>query len=283
MMATPHVMKPQLAHAESRTNAGARKPLYRINVLGVPVAAVTMSEALREIEHSASGNETPYICAADVHSVMQAQRNEAHMKALKAAHMVLADGSPVVWAAQRRGQIPLGRVSGPDLMLRALEYGIERNWRHFFYGGAPGVAEELARKMQNRFPGLQIAGTLCPPFRELTPDEKRASIEAITASSPNILWVGLGCPKQELWMHEYASAFPGTTLIGVGAAFDFHSERISRAPAWMRDHALEWLHRLMSEPQRLWRRYLLLGPEFILKVLLDVSREGSSSMKTRET
>lgn len=276
-LTTERALKSGTASGECKSTRNLSQEMHRVEVLGVPITAVDMGQAIDRITRSIAEREGRYICAADVHSVMQAQRNEAHMKALRGAYMVLPDGTPVVWAVRAHGGLSTARVPGPDLMLQACRHGVELGWRHFFYGGATGIAEELARSLRDRFPGLQVAGTMSPPFRILTQDEKQRTLEELKAASPDIVWVGLGCPKQEVWMHENAPALPGTMVIGVGAAFDFHSNTIPRAPAWMRDHALEWLHRLSSEPTRLWRRYLLLGPEFMLKVLAELCRERLSS------
>ena len=159
-------------------------------------------------------------------------------------------------------------------MLELCEQGLRRGWRHYFYGGAEGVATELVRRLELRFSTLAVAGTQSPPFRKLTQSELDHSLAHISAARPDIVWVGLGCPKQEIWMREHAKKIEGAVVIGVGAAFDFHSGKIARAPSWMRRMGLEWLHRLVSEPARLWRRYLVLGPQFLL-------RAGIQSVRVR--
>jgi N-acetylglucosaminyldiphosphoundecaprenol N-acetyl-beta-D-mannosaminyltransferase len=177
--------------------------------------------------------------------------------------MVLPDGAPVVWISRLRGERKIRRVCGPDFILKLAERSTSLGWRHFFYGGAASVADELARRLQERYSGLIVAGVETPPFRDLTEQELAAAMQRIQHASPSIIWIGLGCPKQEIWMHQNAYKLPGV-MIGVGAAFDFHSGRIKRAPKWMRTFGLEWLHRLLSEPRRLWRRYLYLAPRFIV-------------------
>lgn len=244
----------------------------QVEILGVPVSVVGMRSAADEIGRWIEAGEARYVCAVDVHSIMQAQRNTAHMQALRNAHMVLPDGTPLVWVAHARGERTMRRVCGPDIMLHLCGLGVGKGWRHYFYGGGEGVAEELASRLQSMFPGLAVAGTQSPPFRELSPAERDASIRAIDEARPDVVWIGLGCPKQEIWMRENADRLRGAVAIGVGAAFDFHSNRIARAPAWMRGSGLEWLHRLGSEPRRLWRRYLLLGPEFLARAALETVR-----------
>lgn len=255
----------------------------RMDILDVPVTVTSMENAVAVIGQSVDARSGGYICAADMNSIMQAQRNPSHMDALKHAEAVLPDGVPLVWAARLRGQRGMRRVPGPDVMLALCERGVDLGWRHYFYGGAPGVADELAASLQRRLPGLCVAGTQAPPFRPLSPAEQEDSLAAINAARPNILWVGLGCPKQELWMRENADRINGAVVIGVGAAFNFHSNRIRRAPPWMRRSGLEWLHRLGSEPRRLWRRYLLLGPEFLARAAAEAIRMRQAPVRTAQT
>lgn len=231
-----------------------------------------MRSATHQIGLWVDAAEARYVCAADVNSIMQAQRNGAHMDALRNADMVLPDGTPLVWVSHLRGQRKMQRVPGPDIMLQLCEMGVGRGWRHYFYGGAEGVAQGLAQILQRRFPGLRVAGTHAPPFRLLTEEEQLRDLEQINAAHAHIVWVGLGCPKQEIWMRENAARLKDVVVIGVGAAFDFHGGRIPRAPSWMRRNGLEWLHRLSCEPARLWRRYLLLGPEFLARAAVETFR-----------
>jgi N-acetylglucosaminyldiphosphoundecaprenol N-acetyl-beta-D-mannosaminyltransferase len=161
------------------------------------------------------------------------------------------------------------RVYGPDLMLAVCEHSAKRGYRHFFYGGAPGVTEKLAVQLRSRFPGLQVAGTYSPPFRPLTPEEDREVVERINSSQPDIVWVGIGAPKQERWMAEHVGRLCAPVLIGVGAAFDFHGGLKKQAPRWMQKSGLEWSFRLMSEPRRLWRRYLVNNPFFLWLIFLQ--------------
>jgi N-acetylglucosaminyldiphosphoundecaprenol N-acetyl-beta-D-mannosaminyltransferase len=244
----------------------------RTDILGVPISVVDMPSAIHQIGQWADAGETRYVCAADVNSVMQAQRNPAHLSALRSADMVLPDGTPLVWVSRLRGQRAAQRVPGPDIMLQLCAAGVGRGWRHYFYGGAEGVADGLAQALQRRFPGLLVAGTHAPPFRPLSPAEQARDLEQINAARPHIVWVGLGCPKQEMWMRENAAKLKSAVVIGVGAAFDFHAGRIPRAPVWMRRNGLEWLHRLGCEPARLWRRYLVLGPAFLARAAVETFR-----------
>ena len=237
-------------------------PPSRFTVLGVPISAVNMTRAVDQIGGWIKGGEPRYVCAIDVHNVMRAQDMPQHMQALLGSAMNTPDGQPVATLGRLLGH-DVSRVCGPDLLSAVCERSIEEGWRHYFYGGADGVAEDLVVRLGERYPGLIVAGIDCPPFRALSADEKQAAVDRIRDARADIVWVGLGCPKQELWMQEHVSKLGHGVLIGIGAAFDFHTERVHRAPPWMRNNGLEWLHRLASEPRRLWRRYLVLAPKFV--------------------
>jgi N-acetylglucosaminyldiphosphoundecaprenol N-acetyl-beta-D-mannosaminyltransferase len=161
------------------------------------------------------------------------------------------------------------RVYGPDLLLDFCRETSTKAYRHFFYGGASGVPEALAAKLKCQFPILEVAGTYSPPFRPLTPEEDASIVDMINRAEADVLWVGLGCPKQECWMYEHREKLRVPVLVGVGQAFDLHAGRLKQAPAWMRGHGLEWLFRLLAEPRRLWRRYLIYNSEFVFSALLE--------------
>ena len=236
----------------------------RVSVLGVPISTVTMDSALATIGGWIEAGESRYVSTSDVHCVMRARQEPELMLALRAADMVVPDGKPVEWSARVRAKVPMTRVCGPDLMLRLSELSARTGWRQYYYGGAPGVADKLAQGLSERFPGLNVAGTYCPPFRPLTPQEQADDIARIADAGAQLVWIGLGCPKQDLWMRKHARNIPGAVSIGVGAAFDFHTGRIERAPEFMQKSGLEWAHRLASEPARLWRRYLVMAPQFVV-------------------
>jgi N-acetylglucosaminyldiphosphoundecaprenol N-acetyl-beta-D-mannosaminyltransferase len=177
------------------------------------------------------------------------------------------DGMPMVWLGHWAGKIELRRVYGPDLMLRLCEESCREGLRHFFYGGAQGAAAELAVKLKERFPTLVVAGTYEPPFRTLNEAEERELIGKVRAARPDFFWVGLSTPKQDKFMAEYSSKLDAVVMLGVGAAFDFHSGRIRQAPVWMQRLGMEWFFRLCMEPRRLWKRYLKQNPRFVYHVL----------------
>jgi N-acetylglucosaminyldiphosphoundecaprenol N-acetyl-beta-D-mannosaminyltransferase len=245
-------------------------PAPRALVLGVPISVVTMSSAVSALGEQIRQKEAGYICFADVNSVMVAQSAQGHMRNLRGASMIMPDGMPLTWAVRARGESRITRVAGPDFLEAVIRAAEGRQWKHFLLGGTDAVVQTLQRRLEAMRPGVSIVGVLSPPFRALTPDEETAIVDAILQSGADIVWVGLGCPKQERWMAEHKHLLPGIVQIGVGAAFDFHAGSVRRAPVLMRDLGLEWLHRLMQDPKRLWRRYLIHAPTFILANLLEV-------------
>jgi N-acetylglucosaminyldiphosphoundecaprenol N-acetyl-beta-D-mannosaminyltransferase len=176
---------------------------------------------------------------------------------------------PLVHVARWRGHQSIRRVAGTDFVETLADLGRATGVRHYFYGGKAGIADKMAAKLAGRYPGLTVAGTSTPPFGEVSEEVRRAEMATIMAAAPDIVWVGLSTPKQERWMRRHRGEMAGVTLIGVGAAFDFHAGAVKRAPLWMQRATLEWLHRLLSEPRRLWRRYLVLAPQFVWRVLWD--------------
>ncbi len=245
------------------------KALDRVNVLGVGVSAINMDMALAVIEGWIEHRELHYVCVTGVHGVMESQRDEELRRIHNQAGLVTPDGMPLVWISHLKGFRHVERVYGPDLMLALCAYSVPRGYRHFFYGGAKGVPEQLAVVLQKRFPGLQVVGTHSPPFRPLTPEEDKQVVAMINAVNPDIVWIGLSTPKQERWMAEHRARLRAPVLIGVGAAFDFLTGRKPQAPRWMQRAGLEWLFRLFTEPRRLWRRYLINNPLFVSLVVLE--------------
>lgn len=239
----------------------------RVNVLGVGISAINMDEALDQISRWIDRRECQYVCVCTVHTVMECQHDPDMHRTVNGAGMATPDGMPLVWLARAKSERDVQRVYGPDLMLALCQQSVEKGYSHYFYGGAEGIAEHLAHTLADRFPGLETAGTQSPPFRSLTPDEDREDVARINAAHPDVVWVGLGTPRQDLWMASHREQLTAPVLIGVGAAFDFHTGRIKQAPAWMQRNGLEWLYRLLQEPRRLWRRYLIYNPLFIALVL----------------
>ncbi len=244
--------------------------MEKVDILGVNVSAINMSMALEMIENWIKQREPHYICVTTVHGIMESQRNENLRRIHNQAGLVTPDGMPLVWLSRFYGFKHVERVYGPDLMLAVCERSVAMGWKHFFYGGANGVPEQLSNKLQKRFPGLKVVGTYSPPFRPLTPEEDEEVIQMINNANPDIVWVGLSTPKQELWMAEHVGRLTAPVLIGVGAAFDFLSGRKPQAPRWIQRSGFEWLFRLLTEPRRLWKRYLINNPLFVFLVLLQI-------------
>lgn len=241
----------------------------RINILGVGVCPVSRAGALARIERWIATADRQYVCVSGIHGVMECQRDERLRAVHNDAGMVVPDGMPLVWLSRVWGAQEVERVYGPDLLLACCSRSMTAGYRHYFYGGAPGVPDLLIARLQARFPGLVVVGGYSPPFRPLTPDEDTEVIGRINAAGPDIVWVGLSTPKQERWMAEHRDRIRAPVLIGVGAAFDFHAGLKRQAPRWMQRSGLEWLFRLLAEPRRLWRRYLRNNPLFVWNVLLQ--------------
>jgi len=224
-------------------------------ILGIRVDALTLPLAVEIIAGWIEARTSHYVCVTPAHAIMDYRRDPDLMRIANQSGLTTPDGMSLVWLLRRRGHPQVERVYGPDLLLTACETGLNLGWRHFFYGGAPGVAEKLAAELQARFAGLQVAGTHTPPFRPLTPQEDADVTGIIQTAKPDIVWVGLSSPKQERWMAAHVDRLQVPALIGVGAAFDFISGTKPQAPRWIQHLGMEWLFRLASEPRRLWRRY----------------------------
>lgn len=241
----------------------------RVNILGVGISAINMEYALRTVDGWIAQHDRQYVCVCPVHSIMECRRSQEVRRVFNGAGMVTPDGMPVVWVARWSGHPDVDRVYGPDLMLAVLE---REQHRHFFYGGGPGVAPRLAEEMKRKFPKLDVAGYLEPPFAPLDALSTPEAAATINATKPDIVWVGMSSPKQDLWMARMRSLLEAPVLIAVGAAFDFHTGMVKQAPRWMQRSGLEWFFRLITEPRRLWRRYLVDNPWFLWELTLQKLR-----------
>jgi N-acetylglucosaminyldiphosphoundecaprenol N-acetyl-beta-D-mannosaminyltransferase len=250
-----------------------REPTGRIDILGVRVSAINMEMALEDISSWVTESAREYVCVTNVHGVMESQRDDILRRIHNEAGLVTPDGMPIVWLSRLYGYHHVTRVYGPDLMLALCARSLQACYRHYFYGGGPGIAEQLAACLQARFPGLRVVGTYSPPFRPLTLEEREDVAAKINEANPHLVWVGLGTPKQEYWMYDFRPRLTAPVLLGVGAAFDFHAGIKPQAPAILQRAGLEWLFRLCVEPRRLWRRYLRNNPLFIWKILHSLSVE----------
>lgn len=245
-------------------------PIQRVNILGVAISAVNICQAIQIIDGWIANDEHHYVCVTGVHGIMESQRDDTLRQIHNRAGLVTPDGMPLVWLSILKGYRGVERVYGPDLMLAMCEHSTSLGYRHFLYGGTPEVLERLQRNLQQSYPQINIVGMYSPPFRPLTAEEDRQVIQLINAAGAHIVWVGLSTPKQELWMASHVQALSAPVLIGVGAAFDFHAGTKKQAPLWMQRTGLEWFFRLITEPRRLWKRYLINNPLFITLVLAQV-------------
>jgi N-acetylglucosaminyldiphosphoundecaprenol N-acetyl-beta-D-mannosaminyltransferase len=239
------------------------------DILGVQINAINMPLAVETIESWIESREKHYVCICTVNSVMEANREPSYMEILNRAGMRTPDGMPLVWLSRKAGHRGVARVCGPDLMPELASRSSSTGHRHFFYGGAPGVAHELASRLSAKHPGLQIAGSYTPSMQLRGAIEPPEIVDRINDCRPDIVWIGLGTPKQDFWAANHREMLDAPVLIAVGAAFDFHSGRVKRAPHWMQRSGLEWLFRLSQDPRRLWRRYLLDNCSFVWSVLTN--------------
>lgn len=251
------------------------------DVLGIPISVVDLETAAVAIASWKHDRRARSVGVREVASIMALRQTPDLLAITRRTAMNVPDGMPLVWIGRLRG-LPVGRACGPDLFEKVLLDSPQTGLKHFFYGGKEGVADKLAAVFRAKAPGVEIVGTYCPPFRSLTPDEDSAVVERILESGADIVWVGLSSPKQDIWMDTHLDRLP-LCMIGVGAAFDFHSGAVQRAPLWMQKSGFEWLHRLASEPRRLWRRYLVMAPKFVCLVVLDFIRPGMRLQRKRDS
>ena len=243
-----------------------------IDVLGVQVHVVEISDALNCMESWLVDDVQVcrYVVATGMHGVMQAQKDPEFMDVVNSADMFVADGISLVWLARTKGYQVKKRVSGADLMAAFLPLAEEKGYNVFFYGDTDETLKALRERLSEDHPNLKIAGTYSPPFRTLTPDEDAEEVRMINDSGANVVWVGLGLPKQERWMAAHRDQLNAQVMVGVGAAFKFASGQVRRAPSWIGDNGFEWLWRFVQEPRRVWRRVFIDLPQFTWLVTLEL-------------
>jgi N-acetylglucosaminyldiphosphoundecaprenol N-acetyl-beta-D-mannosaminyltransferase len=242
----------------------------RMNILGVGVHAIRMADALDCLACWIENRVKAQAVVCPVYTVMLGREDPELGRIIAAAGLVTPDGMPLVFVGRLMGYRNIERVYGPDLMQAFCERASRMGYRSFLYGGAPGVADQLAASLTGRYPGLRIVGTYSPPFRDLTPDETVEVRGLINAAEPDVVWVGLGTPKQDKWIADNQEQINAPVMIGVGAAFDFLGNRVRQAPRWIQRSGMEWLFRLAMEPRRLWRRYLIYNPLFVAGILMQL-------------
>jgi N-acetylglucosaminyldiphosphoundecaprenol N-acetyl-beta-D-mannosaminyltransferase len=247
----------------------------RVAVIGSQVSICSAAGALELLKSRLELQAGGYVCFTNAHTAVMGRRDERFRAVTNGSFLSVADGKPVYWTGRMKGAGGLGHVPGPDFMWRVLSQLPQ--YRHFFYGSTPAVLSSLTTSVRERIPGVNICGSLSPPFRALAREELAGIYREILQARPDFVWVGLGAPKQELWMAEAWPELRPAILLGVGAAFDFHAGTIRRAPATIRHVGLEWLHRLFQEPRRLWRRYLVTNSLFIYYAVRDALSPRSAA------
>ena len=235
------------------------------NILGVDIAAINMDWILNYLKNNIKNLSGDYICVSNVHTTIMAYEDPNYLKIQNGAIMAIPDGGPLSSVGKKRGNTNMGRTTGPNLMENILEISEKYNYRHFFYGSTPETLDKLIKNIKNKYPNIQIIDSYSPPFKSVSEDEDFKIIERINNANVDFIWVGLGAPKQEIWMANHQGLVNGL-MIGVGAAFDYLAGNIKRAPNWMQKCNLEWLYRLLQDPKRLFKRYIHSNIKFIWNV-----------------
>lgn len=256
-------------------------PDERSNVLGVGISPLNLGKATQTlVASSLEPGFSGYVTVTGVHGVMESQNDPELREIHNQSLLSVPDGMPMVWVGKWNGFPDIGRVYGPDLMLRIFERTEASGQSHFLFGGGDGVVNQLESGLLSKYPGSKVVGKVTPPFRPLTDEEEEELVADLREARPHFFWVGLSTPKQERFMHRFLARHPdltkdwnhGMIMLGVGAAFDFHAGLVPQAPSWMQNCGLEWLFRMIKEPKRLWKRYVYNNPRFICKILLQMAK-----------
>ena len=237
------------------------------NIMGVNIAAINMEWLLNYIDKNLADTKGDYICVSNVHTTVTSHDDPAYCAIQNGGLMAIPDGGPLSSVGRKRGHEKMERTTGPSLMGEIFEISAKKGYRHYFYGSKEETLELLHQKLTDGYPGIQIAGMYSPPFRPMTEEEDKAIVERINETNPDFVWVGLGAPKQEKWMAAHQGRINGL-MIGVGAGFDYYAGNIDRAPEWMQKHNLEWVYRLIQDPKRLFKRYLVTNTKFIWNAIV---------------
>ena len=237
------------------------------NIMGVNVAAINMEWLLDFLDKNVAKLKGEYICDSNVHTTVTAYDDPSYCAIQNSAFMAIPDGGPLSSIGRKRGFPEMQRTTGPSLMGEIFSVSAQKGYRHYFYGSTEETLKILREKLEKKYPGIEIAGMYSPPFRPTTAEEDAEIIRNINKSRPDYVWIGLGAPKQEIWMSEHKGQLDGL-MIGVGAGFDYYADKIQRAPQWMQDHNLEWFYRLMQDPKRLFKRYFYTNTKFIWNAVI---------------
>lgn len=253
-------------------NSNKLKKLYKTcNILGVNINVTNMKDTINYIRNNIEDLKGNYICISNVHTTVMAYENKEYKKIQNSGIMALPDGKPLSIVSKKKGFKEAQRVTGPDLMEEIFKISEKKGYKHYFYGSTEDTLIELKKKLICKYPNLNIVGIYSPPFRELTKKEDKEIIFEINNTEADFLWVGLGAPKQEIWMYNHRYKI-NSLMIGVGAGFDYHADKIKRAPVLMQKLSLEWLFRLIQDPKRLFRRYFITNSKFIYRIIIDKFR-----------
>ena len=252
---------------EKFQHAVDRSAIPTVTILGVEIADINMPWLLRFTDENIKLLGGDYICVANVHTTVRSSEDEAYRAIQNGSILTIPDGGPLSSVGRKRGATQIARTTGPDYMGEIFKISAEKGYRHYFYGSTPETLEKLVINLQKEYPGITVVGSCSPPFRELSADEDSKITAGICDAAPDFIWVGLGAPKQERWMAAHQGRVNGL-MVGVGAGFDYFAGNISRAPAFMQNHNLEWLYRLIQEPRRLFKRYLVTNSKFIWKTMI---------------
>lgn len=254
------------------------RKLNKFHILQVKISAIDMDAACSLVKDAILKRQKKYICVCPVSTIMECKKNEKVLRSVNSADLVTPDGMPVVWIGRMYGYKNIRRVYGPELMEEVCAISAKSGYKNYLYGSTQDVLVKLKLRLVKRYPGLVISGMFSPPFCQLSNDEDNKIVEEINRNNPDIIWVGLGSPKQDLWMYEHRDRLNAFVMIGVGAAFDFLAGIKPQAPRWIRDNGFEWLFRLITEPNRLWRRYLIDYPLFVYYLLVELASRPIKSL-----
>lgn len=251
-----------LTYCDSYHRTVDKSAIPTCNIMGVEIAAIDMEWLVDYLSSNVRELSGDYVCVSNVHTTVTAYEDPEYCRIQNGGILAIPDGGPLSSVGRKRGYAQMQRTTGPSLMGEIFKISAEKGFRHYFYGSTEETLEKLRSVLDETYPGIQIAGMYSPPFRTMTEDEDKAIVERINETKPDFVWVGLGAPKQEKWMAEHQGKVDGL-MVGVGAGFDYHAGNIDRAPEWMQQHNLEWLFRLLQEPNRLFKRYWHTNLSFI--------------------
>lgn len=236
---------------------------FNINFFGTNVSVISQCKQIMRVQEMIDFPNSNYVTYTNVHVVVTSKNNDVLRTAINNAAIVSPDGMPLVKVAKWKKVSGIEKCSGPDMIIKIIEDGLEKGYKHYFYGSTTETLKKLKNELEQKYPTIIIVGDCSPPFRVLTDEEDQAIVSEINELNPDCIWVGLGAPKQELWMFNHMNKIKRGVMFGVGAAFDFHADTLKRAPVWMQEYGLEWFYRLIKEPKRLWKRYLVTNTLFI--------------------